>query len=274
MNLISNLTISMMIVSAIIAIGTPIILTIVARKKFKISFFSLFVGVLIFFVFQVIVRIPIIQILEAVIGLSTLMPYYVYVLVLSFTAGLFEESGRYLAFSVFLKNKRDFKDGLAYGIGHGGIEAIILVGIAMIVNVFYAVLINQGGFEVVFQSAMPPEQIEAMKQMFIALRPQDVLLGGFERIFAICLHLALTFIILSGFRYQKKGLYYGIALLIHTAVNFVAISLLSIGLSAWLVEGFLALVAIASIVYVIQCKKRYNDLDVNDKDEIVIEDGV
>ena len=45
-----------------------------------------------------------------------------YALFLGFTAGLFEEVGRYLAFTTILKKRLDWKNAVAFGIGHGGIE--------------------------------------------------------------------------------------------------------------------------------------------------------
>ena len=46
-------------------------------------------------------------------------------------AGVFEETGRYVSFKWFLKKETRIQDGLSYGIGHGGIEAMLIVGQCM-----------------------------------------------------------------------------------------------------------------------------------------------
>jgi uncharacterized membrane protein YhfC len=59
-----------------------------------------------------------------------------YYLFFGATAGLFEEGGRWIVMSLFMKNRRRFNDGIAFGIGHGGIEAIIVAGVSALIVVF------------------------------------------------------------------------------------------------------------------------------------------
>jgi uncharacterized membrane protein YhfC len=50
-------------------------------------------------------------------------------------AGLFEETGRFLAFKTILRSKRNNDaNALMYGAGHGGFEAMMILGITMISN--------------------------------------------------------------------------------------------------------------------------------------------
>ena len=62
-------------------------------------------------------------------------------------AALFEETGRLLAFKTLLRKRvqegRDI-DALMYGAGHGGMEAMLIVGSAMVNNIVYSVMINTG----------------------------------------------------------------------------------------------------------------------------------
>ncbi|MDE6282170.1 MAG: YhfC family intramembrane metalloprotease, partial [Oscillospiraceae bacterium] len=44
-------------------------------------------------------------------------------------AGLFEETGRFLAFRFALRRRQDRITSLTYGIGHGGIEAFLIAGL-------------------------------------------------------------------------------------------------------------------------------------------------
>ena len=45
--------------------------------------------------------------------------------ILGLTAGLCEETARYLVYRWWLKSARTWRDGLMFGAGHGGIEAMI-----------------------------------------------------------------------------------------------------------------------------------------------------
>ena len=99
-------------------------------SKAKILSGISFTGAAVFILFQLVTRIPLIQLVLP--GMDwykeTIQSnIWTYGLFLGFTAGLFEEVGRYLAFILILKNL-DWKNAVAFGIGHGGIEAILLVG--------------------------------------------------------------------------------------------------------------------------------------------------
>jgi len=144
--MISTLSIVFMAISSLISIGLPIALVIWVMKKYRPGFKPIAIGMLVFFVVQMVVRIPIIQILSLSedVQFFTANNFIVYVLILSVTAGLFEEGGRLLGFRLFLKKRREYKHGIAYGVGHGGIEAILLVGLSFIANIIFSVIINQG----------------------------------------------------------------------------------------------------------------------------------
>ena len=66
--------------------------------------------------------------------------------VASFTAGLFEETGRLVVMLLLLKAFHRLADGLAFGLGHGGLEAMLLVGLTYVSNLVLAVLMNTGGW--------------------------------------------------------------------------------------------------------------------------------
>jgi len=46
--------------------------------------------------------------------------------VLALTAGLFEETGRYLGYRFWFKDRKTWRVGLMYGAGHGGLESMLL----------------------------------------------------------------------------------------------------------------------------------------------------
>jgi uncharacterized membrane protein YhfC len=54
----------------------------------------------------------------------------------SLTAGVFEETARYIAYRFLLK-EHNMENGLIYGVGHGGIESIMLVGVNVVTIGFF-----------------------------------------------------------------------------------------------------------------------------------------
>src|SRR5699024_11615386 len=77
----------------------------------------------------------------------------VYAIYASLGAGVFEERGRFIGFRFLLKKFCGWKDGIAYGIGHGGIESMLVVGMIASSNIVLAFLINFGVFDFLYDIA-------------------------------------------------------------------------------------------------------------------------
>lgn len=257
--MVPGLSIVFMVITFLITVGLPIALIVWVMKKYRPGFSPIAVGILVFFVVQVLIRIPLIQLLTANEGVQLFIQNNVllYFLILSLTAGIFEEGGRLLGFSLFLKKKREYKHGLAYGIGHGGIEAILTVGVLYVSNITLSLIINQGipSSEATGLFAIITPQLQAAAAPLINTPSYLFLIAGLERIFAIVLHIALSLMVLYALNTRKRR-YLLLALLIHTAVNFIALSV-SQYVSLWLSEGFMLLVAIASVIYIIKTRKAF-----------------
>ena len=103
-----------------------------------------------------------------------LLPYTSLVLYYGFlglTAGLFEETGRWAAFRLMKRRRRalDWKDALALGLGHGGVEAIWVAVSGLLAG-----------------------------NLDFTADGSQVLLGGVERLFAMTLHVGFSFLIFKG----------------------------------------------------------------------------
>lgn len=244
-----------MAISAIISIGVPIVLAVWVMKKYKTGFWAVLSGIIVFVAVQVIFRIPLIQ----VFGLTDFGKAFIennmllYIAILSLSAGIVEEFGRFFAFQVMLRKKREIRHGIAYGIGHGGVEAVLLVGISFVANIVVGILINEGVF-----SSLPgigAEAIQPTIDVMVNTPSINFLLGGFERIFAICLHIALSVMVLHGVRKKKIGFTF-LAIFIHGAVNFAAVCIAQY-VNIYLSEAFLLIVALSSVLYVILMYKLF-----------------
>ena len=127
-------------------------------------------------------------------------------------AGVFEETGRLMAFRFVLKKQGKRITALSYGIGHGGIEAFLLVGLTMAANL--ALALSAGN------AALPTEAAAAVETL--ASTPAAMFLwSGLDRISAIALHMANSVLVFASLRAGKRWLFPA-AILAHGAVNFAA----------------------------------------------------
>ncbi len=142
------LSMAFMALAALFAFATPIVLLIYYKKK-GADVPPFFVGCAVFVVFALILEALVHNlVLQGSAGAKIQNNTLLYALYGGLMAGLFEETGRFLAFRTVLKKRQgNDRNALMYGAGHGGIEAILLLGFAYISNLIMAVLINAGQTE-------------------------------------------------------------------------------------------------------------------------------
>ena len=219
------------IFTVVVSIGLPLILFLYACMKKRYIPFIL--GIVAFVLSQVLLRIPILQYLgESSISYSMLSATQpvLFAILLGLSAGVFEELGRFI-FMFFFMKQRDWKAGFLFGAGHGGIEAILFVGIGMLALLFS----STANVEVA-----------------------NIFVGGIERFFAMLLHIGLSIIVLQGV-VQKRFLYVVLAILIHGFIDaLVGILPLYVPKDYVLIvlEGTLALIALAVLGYSLWMKRK------------------
>ncbi|MBU6996488.1 MAG: YhfC family intramembrane metalloprotease [Theionarchaea archaeon] len=137
----------------------------------------------------------------------------------SATAGIFEEGCRYLGYRyLFNPDRRTWSNGLMYGVGHGGIEAIIFLTLNYVI--LFVVLRSAPGL-------LPPEIMSQVADVS-AYMPFVALL---ERIFALCIQVGLSVLVLQCFL-QKSFKYMGYAIGLHLIVDFLAVMLVQESIAA------------------------------------------
>lgn len=257
--MVSMASIAGMIFSLVVSFALPIGLGVYFYKKHRIYLPAIVIGALAFAITQMFTRIPLLQ------WLST-QTWYVEItqntlllaLFLSLTAGLFEETGRFLGFKYILKDRLEWKNGIAYGIGHGGFEAIAIVGLANINNLVVSNMINSGQIDAL-GSSLPAESVAYVTGQLINTQPLFFVVGGLERIMVMGIHIALSLIVLYGVMNQKN-IYWLYAVLLHALVNMPAVLLQ--GYSLWLTEGILLVMFIISIVFISKSRKWFLDVTI------------
>ena len=136
---------------------------------------------------------------------------------------------------------------VAYGVGHGGMEMLMIFGITMISNIVVSLMINAGQVDTIL-SAVPAEsrgQLEAQFAQLQDLHAGQLLLGLWERISALILQLGLSIIVWTAIRKSGKWLWLFLAaILLHALVDACAV-VLSKSVSASVVEIIIFSMAIA-----------------------------
>ncbi|WP_242697978.1 YhfC family intramembrane metalloprotease [Bacillus sp. SD088] len=246
-----------LIASMLFAIGLPIVLVVLFKKKFGISLYVLLIGMATFLVFALILEnIPHTYFL---VGNATTKEWlenpWLYMLYGGLMAGLFEETGRLIMMKYVLKKYRDWKDGLSFGLGHGGFEAAVLVGISSISTLVMAIMINNGSFDSL--ASMEPSLQMAKDQLTGS--SALVWLGGIERVSALAIQLGLSILVMYGVK-NRKIIFYFLAILIHAIIDFPA-ALYQTGTieNILFVEIVYALVAVIAIVWIVKSRRLYKE---------------
>ncbi|GGJ57444.1 putative membrane protein YhfC [Anoxybacillus voinovskiensis] len=247
-----------MFIQLFLSLFVPFALIIYGRKKGWLSWKAFGVGMLIFVLFS--------QVLEKIVHILVMDPsgtslkgtdnVWAFVAYGALAAGVFEEIGRYIGFRFMLKNHRTFGDGLSFGIGHGGMEAVLIGGLSAVNMMVMSHLVQTGQFEQV-ASSLPATQVEMLKTMLN--QPDWVyVLGSIERMFAIAIHMALSLLVLYGVR-KGQFRYVVYAIFIHALIDVVpALYQVKIISNVWTVETLLAFIAIASLVFIRRMSEKFH----------------
>ena len=179
---------------------------------------------------------------------------YLYVFLLALTAGLFETAGRLVVLKVALGKRLSFTTGLAAGAGHGAMESIGLIGLTYVNNLVISVMINAG-----FLSMMIPDEklAESVRQALTGTAPDLFLAAGLERVFTMVFHIAMSVLLCYFIMKRQSARGFGLVLFLHFAVDF-AISLMQVqGLSTWVIEGAVFVVALLALALVFWIRPRF-----------------
>ena len=224
---VSAVAMAGMVFSAVTAIGLPLVLMILVKVKLRTRIADAGIGAVIFVLFALILE----QILHGIVlGMSGSVlteNIWLYALYGGLAAGLFEETGRFVAMKFWMKKSLSGESSIMYGVGHGGIEAVLIVGFTCISNLITAMMINAGQIESAFSTIEDGPGREAAIQGLSVLwtTPGDLFfMAGIERISAIALHICLSYLVYRAVKYNMRG-YWFAAVGIHFLVDAVTVLL-------------------------------------------------
>lgn len=253
--MVSSLSIFFMGVSVFCALVLPIILMIYLWAKTRYDLLIIAFGGIGFYFAQSMVKMGVLTGLAGSGWFNTIAKYPILIgLFLALFAGLLAEVTRILIFMFLVKKEdRNWKNSIAYGLGYGGIESIMMVGLAFISFIGYSIAINNGFFDT--QIGIRFTQIEALQIKADLLRPSYIfLLGGLERVVLLVFQMALSLVVMRGVA-EGEPVYFGYALLAHVALN---VPLIILGQLHRLVGfAWLIVVGVVAFKFILKAKKDF-----------------
>ncbi|MGT2649629.1 YhfC family intramembrane metalloprotease [Streptococcus troglodytae] len=194
-----------------------LVVFIFLKRKYQFRFALVGLGALGFLVSS--------QLLERLLHLLILQPRmdgsnwlmtshpYLYALYGILAAGLFEETARFLIFK-YLSARQTLqnRDAIGYGLGHGGIE-LLLLGVLQLLNFL---LISQ---------MIASGQTEGLSQIVIkqmeSLTPLSIFLPVFERLIALAVQILLSIWVYLAVKKKRVNLYV-MAIIWHALIDLPA----------------------------------------------------
>ena len=271
--MVSTVSIITVSITLFICLILPLIVYIFygVKNKGKGVWTAWLLGAAGFFVFQVIIRMPVLSLLSlspAFMNFAT-EHFVLYSLLLAFTAALFEVAGRYIVAKILSRNLT-YEKSFAAGLGHGSIEAMFVIGMTYVNNLLYIIMINSGTFDVMVEQTaamgVDTAQLMAVKEALVNTNSSMFLLAGYERILTVILHIALSMVVCYFVSRKKDIVGILICLMCHFAVDFIAPvinamatdymgNVISANVSYVIAYVFLTVVAVVSVLG-IRCLKR------------------
>ena len=162
-------------------------------------------------------------------------------------------------FTWLLKQYRDFKSGVSFGIGWGGIEAILLTLMLIVPNIVFAFLINAGTLESSLKGQLPAEMIQSLKDGVLSHGASYYLLACVERFFAVFMQIFFSILVLLGI-VKKKFSYVWFAVLIHAMIDF-PLTFYQTGhiKELWIVELYVAIIGCISFIMIKKSHKWFDN---------------
>jgi uncharacterized membrane protein YhfC len=249
-------------------IALPIVLWIYFTRRFSLSWRLVLAGGLTFIASQI----PHIPLVFAIGPFLKGLSLSVNAIILGLLAGIFEETSRYILFKSILKKSRSWKEGVLVGLGHGGTEAAIL---GVITALTFANMIVYRNMDLSAVPGIRADQLEAARQQVAAYWSAQwyiALLPFVERIFAICLHVSLSVMVLYSIA-SHKPTWFWLALLWHAIVDAVAVYA-GPKVGALPLEGIVAIFAIISLWIIVKMRSWFSeDITNTPEQEVTVGQG-
>ncbi len=244
----------------------PIFLAIWLTRKFQVRWKVIWVGALAFVLSQVL-HIPLLSLLTNLFKTGALPnPPVAWAglfnaILLGLLAGLFEETARVLAYRFLGPKVQNWKSGIVLGVGHGGIESILLAGVTVLVTYVTLLIAHY------FPGAFPSTQMQIELNAALGIPWHIPLAGAVERLSAITAQISLSVVVLQAF-VRRNWLWYVLEVLLHTVLDAVAVLMMQAKFGVWTMEAIILGMALIGLGIVFALKPRQEQVEEPQSPEI------
>lgn len=212
-------------VSGLIAAGLPLGLAVLCCRRRRGALRAVLTGALCFFVGAMVLE-NLCHLLVFTLFPALPQTPVLYGLYGCLAAGLFEETARLLGLRWLCRRNDAPMTGFAYGVGHGGMEAILIAGVGAVSNLTMMAALNAGQAESILAAAPEAQRaaVQAQLEQLAALPSLVFLASGVERAITIAFHIALSMVIWMVVTRRLPGWGYPAAILLHAAMDVFAMA--------------------------------------------------
>ncbi len=226
--MVTTATLAWLCVGAVFAFALPVGLLAWWRRTRRARLLPFFAGAAVFIVFALLLEALLHRVCllgsNAVSRALDANPY-LYMLYGGLAAGVFEETGRYVAFR-WLIGKRRYPGrdtAVTCGIGHGGAEAMLTLGGSYLAMLALAALLARGNEPAALAlSGGNAASLAAARAAIEAVTPGTVLLAMAERGAAMTLHIALSCFVFLAARDRSQWSWFPFAIALHALADMPA----------------------------------------------------
>lgn len=257
---ISNTVIFLLLAEFLFSLAVPVTAMFLWHKYTDAAFSPFVMGAAVFFVFVMVAE----QIIHAlVLGISADLAEFLrvrpwlYALYGGLLAALFEETGRFLVYRTMMKKYIARQNVVSYGLGHGGMECVMMLGASALSNFAIALLFNSMGAEA-FIAEYAPADASALIEAVGAINAVDgaaTVWAFVERLTMMCLQLEFSVLVFAAVRLKKVWLYPA-AMVLHLVMDVLAGVLQNSAGGIWVLEVVMLVYAAALVYPILKLYKK------------------
>ncbi|MBO5253574.1 MAG: YhfC family intramembrane metalloprotease [Clostridia bacterium] len=261
---ISTAVLIVLLLQGLFSVALPVGALIFWKSKYRLNFRPFLMGIASFFIFALVgqqaLHFVVLDLNPAVGAFFEANPW-LNALYVGLAAGFFEETARLMMFKKTLQQETERENAVLYGIGHGGVECIVALGLTVFANFFIALALNMGNMAEVMET-MSPEEAAGMLETVKLINdiPMDsVIFSVIERICMFMLQLELSVLVFAAVRQNKLWLY-PVSIAAHAAVELLSTLYRTEVFGMWLTEVLIILYVALLMIPVVRIYRTLDSL--------------
>ncbi len=235
--------------AAALSAAWPVVLYAVGRKRMTLAARNIWIGAGMFFLSALVLeRLLHFYVLKANPDTAEFLKTHPMWMALygCCAAALFEEAGRYLGMRFLVRPTGNPGTAVAYGIGHGGMESIMVGSLGLLNAFVFALMVNAGTFDSTFKPVLAPDVLAQLHGSLARLSVLTSMIATLERLAALLIQIGLSLLVWRAVE-RRQLRWLALALLAHAGIDFFPGLVQTGQLSSAVVEGGLMVLAIGLV---------------------------